>query len=368
MVYINSDNNSRMHPRFLPLQDGIEQLSDEWFKQRSGRLTGSKLSNFCFIKDEEEYHDYYEIVFEGKPKPPFSEQALGYMAYGREHEDVAVCSFLNDAPPTVGDIYIAESPFYKHTDPTVGASPDGTYAIYENGKIAEEGVIEIKCPGKAPNRPYSKWKYYYVPQTFWEMSCSGHRKTIAISWGPRNMRAWRYEWDESYWNILCNIVKGFSNHVPYSEFLDLQADLVEASHRIANNATPLHPDKGWKQYAHKVEKIKKQLAAPKPVAKIAKKRKKQQAPKPKKTKLAPAKSFSDFGNRDFLWAEVKLHPETQWFSHTLPQQIENKDDHEREFVVMKCEDKYTLIPGYSSSGKLFLGAEEKVILDIKFFE
>ena len=73
------------------------------------------------------------------------------------------------------------------------------------------------------------------------------------------MRAWRYEWDESYWNILCNIVKGFQEHVPYSEFLDLQADLIEASHRVVKNAQPLHPDKGWKQYAHKINKIKKRL-------------------------------------------------------------------------------------------------------------
>ena len=171
-----------MHPRFVGLQNGIEQLSDEWFNMRSGRLTGSKLSNFLFIKDEQEYDDYYKIIYEGKAKPLFSEEALGYMAYGREHEDVAICCFLDDAPSTVGDIYIAESPFYKHTEPTVGASPDGTYAIYKDGKIAEEGVIEIKCPGKPPNRPYTKWKHYYVPQTFWEMSCSGHRKTIAISW------------------------------------------------------------------------------------------------------------------------------------------------------------------------------------------
>ena len=77
-------------------------------------MTGSKLANFCFIKDEEEYHDYYGIIFEGKPKPPFSEQAQEYMAYGRKHEDVAVCCFLDDAPARVGDIYLAESPFYKH--------------------------------------------------------------------------------------------------------------------------------------------------------------------------------------------------------------------------------------------------------------
>ena len=127
-----------MHPRFVPLIGGIEQLTDEWFKQRKGRLTGSKLANLCFIKDEDEYHEYFGIVFQGKPRPPFSEQAQGYMAYGRKHEDVAVCCFLDDAPAQLGDIYLAESPFYKHSDPGMGASPDGTYAIYKDGKIEKK--------------------------------------------------------------------------------------------------------------------------------------------------------------------------------------------------------------------------------------
>jgi hypothetical protein len=357
-----------MHPRFLPLQNGIEQLSDAWFKQRKGRVTGSKLSNFCFIKDEEEYHDYYSVVFEGKPKAPFTAQQLGYMEYGRKHEDVAVCAFLNDAPEQVGDIYISESPFYKHVDPGVGASPDGTYAIFSGKKIVEEGVVEIKCPGKSPNRPYTKWKYYYVPQTFWEMSCTGHRKTIAISWGPRNMRAWRYEWDDEYWYILCNIVKAFMEHVPYSEFSSLQADLIEASHRIADNATPLHSGAGWKQYAHKVEEIKKNIER----LQTSEKRESESAevePSKKKQKISTvAKSFLDFPGRDPLWAEIIFDPNTSWYQNKLCKMITKKKDQEREFVVMKCENGVcTCIPGYSSGGEINISESDKVLKQVKFF-
>ena len=81
----------------------------------------------------------------------------GYMQWGRDHEDVAICNFLDVAPKTLGDIYFAESPFFKHSDPTLGASPDGTYAIYgEDGAIVEEGVCEVKCPAakKAPLRSF----------------------------------------------------------------------------------------------------------------------------------------------------------------------------------------------------------------------
>ena len=142
-----------MHSRFLPLQGGIEQLTPEWFAQRKGRLTGSKLSNFCFIKTEEEYDNYYSVVFEGAPREPFSDQAKGYMQWGRDHEDVAICNFLDVAPKTLGDIYFAESPFFQAFRPHARSLPDGTYAIYgEDGTIVEEGVCEVKCPAakKAP--------------------------------------------------------------------------------------------------------------------------------------------------------------------------------------------------------------------------
>ena len=330
-----------MHKRFVPLIGGIEQLTDEWFKQRRGRLTGSKLANFCFIKDEAEYHDYFGIVFEGKPKPPFTEEQLGYMKYGREHEDIAICAFLNDAPKDVGDIYIAESPFYKHSDPSVGASPDGTYAIYKKGKIAEEGVIEVKCPGKAPNRPYPKWKYYYVPQTFWEMACSGHKKAITISWGPRNMRAWRYDWDDKYWKCLCNIVDAFRKHVPYKEFQEMQALLIQESHRIANNAECLHKGTGWKQKPFKA---------------------------PAQRTKQHAKTLASFAEKDLLYAEVKFDQHTDWFKNELPKLVAEKRDREREFVVMQAGDKYKLVAGFAPKGAVILTGEEKIIQSVKYNE
>ena len=348
----------KMHARFLHLQNGIEQLSKEWFAARRGRLTGSKLSNFCFIKDEDEYDDYFSIIFEGAPRPPFSKEALGYMEYGRNHEDIATCSFLNDAPADIGDIYIAESPFYKHTDPTLGASPDGTYAIYREGLLVDEGVIEIKCPGKKPNTPYTKWKHYYVPQTYWEMACSGHRTAIVISWGPRNMRAWQYSWDQNYWKVLSNIVKGFRDHVPYSEFQNLQAELIEASHRVANTAKKLHPGTGWKQYAHKITAIKKRLETHSTKA---------DEPKIPEQKPVSLQQLMDKDKQDLIWAEVTFHPGTAWYKDTLSKTVDEKDMN-REFVIMKCANKYTLVPGYSSKGEIKISKDEACVLKIKYYE
>ena len=340
-----------LHPRFLPLQNGIEQLTPEWFAQRRGRLTGSKLSNFCFIKTEEEYDDYYAVVFDGAPREPFSEQSKVYMQWGRDHEDVAICSFLDVAPKTMGDIYFAESPFFKHSDPSLGASPDGTYAIYnEDGTIKEEGVCEVKCPA-AKKRPYVKFKYYYVMQTFWECACSGHKNVIAISWAPRNMRAWRWSWSDSYWKILSNIVTAFRNHVPFEEFQVLQAELIAASHDIANNAEQLHPGKGWAQNAHRTEEIKKAIE--------------------KLNETAPAADAVTLDslmiNKDIQFAEILFAPGTQFYKNKLLPRVGSKDA-EREFVVMSASPRVMVVPGFSSGGEIRIPTDEKIILKIKYYE
>lgn len=317
-----------MHKRFLPLTNGIPQCSPEWFAQRRGRLTGSKLSGLLWLKSKEEYEDYFGIIYKGKPRPPFSAEARKYMEYGRKHEDIALCSFLDAAPSVVGDIYAAESPFFPHnTDKSVGASPDGTYAIFKNGKVSEEGVLEIKCPAK-DKRPYAHWKFYYVPQTYWEMSCSGHNKVIAISWGPRNMRAWRYSWDQRYWNILCNLVCAFKNFVPYKQFQELQADLIEASHAVVANAENLHPGKGWKQ-TFKIQDV--------PPA---------------------AKSLSSFASKDLTWARVVFQEGTEWFEKHKPNGT---------FMVFDTADGYVL-KNRDKSVEFKLTGEENIIKSVDYYE
>lgn len=242
VVYDNNGYAVCKHPRFLKLQHGIEQCTPAWFKQRKGRLTGSKYTNFYFINSEEEYEAYWQQVWAGGPRKPFSDEAKGYMEYGKTHEDIALSFFLEQR--SIGDIYVAEAPFFRHTLDYLGASPDGIYAIYDGKDIKEQGVIEIKCPAKH-RRPYAHFKHYYVAQTYAEMACSGLRNTIAISWGPRNMRAWRWKWDEKVWNVVSNIIEGFRTHVPYAQFKELQHELETVSHAVSNNAECLHQGSGF---------------------------------------------------------------------------------------------------------------------------
>ena len=142
------------HERFFSLtQQGInepQQRTPEWFEKRKNKLSGSKLSNFLFCKTDEERLIWYEEVFEGRKKPPFTDEQLDYMAWGSKHEDTAMLAFLERKQ----DIMAFEAPHVQHNSVEwLSATPDGFYQIFDTSeedlKITDQGILEIKCPGKS---------------------------------------------------------------------------------------------------------------------------------------------------------------------------------------------------------------------------
>ena len=239
------------HDRFFSLQDQCiyepPQRTPEWFALRAP-LSGSKLSNFLFCKDDEERIKWYEEVFEGRQRDPFTEEQKGWMEWGREHEDGALVEFLNK----MTNVMAFEAPCRKHSScDWLSATPDGLYQIYDERAddlvVLEEGIIEIKCPARL-KKCNTKVTYYYVPQMFLEMACTGKKKAIFISWGPKMLRAWKIEWSDEYWRILCNMMYNFKETKTgsdYESFRMCQFDLKRECHRVVSQSVPLHPGKGW---------------------------------------------------------------------------------------------------------------------------
>ncbi len=246
------DLNALYHDRFFSLGDQDikepEQRSPEWFARRKGKLSGSKLSNFMFIKSEAELTKMYEEVFEGRKKDPFTEEQQKWMQWGCEHEDTALKCLLDNTP----NLYAMEAPMVQHTTiPWMASSPDGFYEFFdENGDVYEDGCIEIKCPAKK-KKCNTKPTYYYIPQTYLEMGCSGKNKVIFCSWGPDNCKAWKMQWTDDVWVPLSQMIHDFKvrktdKALPFDEWKILQHNLLMACHNVCDNASePMHPPEGW---------------------------------------------------------------------------------------------------------------------------
>tara|TARA_B100000902_G_scaffold390803_1_gene440367 strand:- start:1129 stop:1872 length:744 start_codon:yes stop_codon:yes gene_type:complete len=237
------------HDRFFNLQDQniIEpaQRSREWFERRKGKLSGSKLSQFIFCDTNEDRVRMYEEIFEGRKKPPFPEEAKKYMLWGTEHEDTAMKTLLDHMP----NIITMEAPMVQHTQVKyLAASPDG---FFENMETGDRGIVEIKCPGKR-KKANSKVTYYYVPQMYLEMACSGKRQALFCSWGLDTCRAWMLQWDDEMWASLSNMFDVFrrtkdpTNTATWEDFTLAQYNLKKNCHRCVDNATLLcSSSEGW---------------------------------------------------------------------------------------------------------------------------
>lgn len=158
----------------------IEQGSPEWFAQRLGKATASRIADII-AKTKTGYStsraNYAaELVCERLTGTQAERYTNAAMQWGTEKEPEAKAAyeFMHDV-----DVVAAE--FVPH--PTIamtGASPDGY--------VGDMGLIEIKCPisathidtllrGQVPDK--------YEVQMLWQMACTGRAWCDYVSFDPR---------------------------------------------------------------------------------------------------------------------------------------------------------------------------------------
>jgi putative phage-type endonuclease len=163
----------------------IEQRTEEWFQQRLGKVTASRISDVIaktktgVSTSRQNY--LVQLVSErltGKKGDSFVNQA---MLDGIEREGAARELYMR----TRG-VSVTEVGFFDH--PTIamsGASPDGAVNAEEDGKYA--GLIEIKCPIETTHTNTLMSKSVpskYIPQMQWQLACTGAKWVDFVSYNP----------------------------------------------------------------------------------------------------------------------------------------------------------------------------------------
>ena len=157
----------------------MEQRTDDWFAARLGKVTASRVADVIaktktgFGAGRANY--MADLVVErltGQKASSFSNAA---MEWGTEQEPYARAAYSAKT-----GILVEEVGFIDH--PTVamsGASPDG---------LAEEGLIEVKCPNTATHLEYVLAELpplKYFTQMQWQMACTGRPWCDFVSYDPR---------------------------------------------------------------------------------------------------------------------------------------------------------------------------------------
>lgn len=157
----------------------IVQGSPEWFTQRLGRATASRIADIIsktktgYSTSRENY--CVELALEritGQRQESYSNDA---MKWGTETEPLARAAYEARTGAMVEEVAMIYHPRIE----MAGASPDG---------CIDDGLVEIKCPNSATHvktmlsgKPDNK----YVTQMMWQMSCTGAKWCDFVSFDPR---------------------------------------------------------------------------------------------------------------------------------------------------------------------------------------
>jgi putative phage-type endonuclease len=156
------------------------QGSPEWFAERCGRVTASRISDIIATTKSgpsaSRKNYLAQIVAErltGTVEPGYTS---GPMQWGIETEPLARASY-----EVMMGIMVDQVGFVPHPEIAFsGASPDGL--------VGDAGLIEIKAPNTATHIEYilaGVAPKKYRPQMGWQLACTGRKWCDFVSYDPR---------------------------------------------------------------------------------------------------------------------------------------------------------------------------------------
>ena len=158
----------------------IEQGSPEWFAQRLGKVTASRVAD-VIAKTKTGYstsRDNYmaQLVCERMTNTVAESFTNTAMQWGTETEPLARAAYEAHADVLVDEVAMITHPTIEQA----GASPDGL--------VGDIGMLEIKCPNTATHIDTLLTQTVpgkYITQMQWQMACTGRKWCDFVSFDPR---------------------------------------------------------------------------------------------------------------------------------------------------------------------------------------
>jgi putative phage-type endonuclease len=158
----------------------IEQGTPEWFAQRLGKVTASRVADIIAKTKTgaaaSRGNYMAQLVAErltGQPAESFKSAA---MQFGTDTEPMARMAYETQIGMLVDEVAMIPHPTIEMS----GASPDGL--------VGHDGLVEIKCPNTSTHIETlldEKVPSKYVTQMMWQMACTGRSWCDFVSFDPR---------------------------------------------------------------------------------------------------------------------------------------------------------------------------------------
>lgn len=189
------------------------QRTEAWHRQRRGRLTASALGQALGLTPwgsakrlaEQLRADSAPVDLDDAPKPKTAFKENVAMRWGTNNEPNGLLEYM-----VLSGASIEETGFHEHPSlDWFGGSPDGL--------VAEDGMVEIKCP--YTRKCYAEFPPYYYPQINALLEITGRQWCDLFVWTPEGHRVWRVMANKHAFEVLlCHYTRFWAyvlnGHVP----------------------------------------------------------------------------------------------------------------------------------------------------------
>jgi putative phage-type endonuclease len=158
----------------------IEQGTPEWFAQRLGKVTASRVADIIAKTQSgaaaSRKNYLAQLVAERLTGQAADSFKSGAMQHGTETEPMARMAYETETGQMVTEVAMIQHPKIE----MAGASPDGL--------VGEDGLVEIKCPNTSTHIATlmaDKAPSGYMAQMQWQMACTGRAWCDFVSFDPR---------------------------------------------------------------------------------------------------------------------------------------------------------------------------------------
>lgn len=158
----------------------IEQGTPEWFAQRLGKVTASRVADIIAKTQSgaaaSRKNYLAQLVAERLTGQAADSFKSGAMQHGTETEPMARMAYETETGQMVTEVAMIQHPKIE----MAGASPDGL--------VGEDGLVEIKCPNTSTHIATlmaDKAPSGYMAQMQWQMACTGRAWVDFVSFDPR---------------------------------------------------------------------------------------------------------------------------------------------------------------------------------------
>jgi putative phage-type endonuclease len=158
----------------------IEQGTPEWFAQRLGKVTASRIADIMAKTktgvSASRGNYLAQLVAERLTGQSADTFKSGAMQHGTETEPQARMVYEAETGQIVTEVAMINHPTIEMS----GASPDGL--------VGEDGLVEIKCPNTSTHIATllaDKAPSGYMAQMQWQMACTGRAWCDFVSFDPR---------------------------------------------------------------------------------------------------------------------------------------------------------------------------------------